>query len=539
MKPFQKHFILQVNLRRLILFIALSGMLVIFVNSYFAFYDTQKKLLTDQFFKINLNYSLKLANTVETFFSSSQSQLNFSAQQLADNMKNADTLQKEVERIRQIGHRFNSISVIDKQGYVRAFSPLQPGVIDVRLTSPSHASTIQANTFLISHPYVSLMGNLIVYISVPIHNAEGEQLGYVGGSIYLNNRNATNEFMNSQFDDDNYDTYVLNKDGTIIYHHDKSRIGQKIDDNALKQMALLGNKGNFRLTDSQGTTFLAGFAKVKRADWIILTLQTEQIVIQALNNVMIDVTKKSAPVLLITLFIITLLTIYIAKPLRMLGLAASRMDDPDVISNIRAVSSWYFEVEHLKRVILWGTILLHKRIGKLSSQAHTDPLTGLLNRRGFHENIEMSLHNNSVVSVIVIDIDHFKNVNDTYGHDVGDEVIKMLGRHLKTNSRKTDLVCRTGGEEFLMLLPGIDIHLAVVIAERLRKNVAEMSFPICQHITISIGVASFLPKEVPIDAALKTADNALYRAKKAGRNKVIVQDIPEDLALMLHKQHKD
>lgn len=539
MKPFQKHFILQVNLRRLILFIALSGMAVIFVNSYFAFYDTQKKLLTDQFFKINLNYSLKLANTVETFFSSSQSQLSFSAKLLADNMKNAEMLQKELERIRQIGHRFNSVSVIDKQGYIRAFSPLQPGVIDARLTSPSHAATVQANTFFISQPYVSLIGNLIVYISVPIHNAEGEQLGYVGGSIYLNNRNATNEFMNSQFDDDNYDTYVLNKDGTIIYHHDKNRIGQKIDDNSLKQMALLGNKGNFRLTDPQGATFLAGFAKVKGADWIILTLQTEQIVTQALNNVMIDVTKKSAPVLLITLFMITLLTIYIAKPLRMLGLAASRMDDPDVISKIRAVSSWYFEVEHLKRVILWGTILLHKRIGKLSSQAHTDPLTGLLNRRGLHENIEMSLLNNSVVSVIVIDIDHFKNVNDTYGHDVGDEVIKMLGRHLKTNSRKTDLVCRTGGEEFLMLLPGIDIHLAVVIAERLRKNVAEMSFPICQHITISIGVTSFLPKEVPIDAALKTADNALYRAKKAGRNKVIVQDIPEDLALMLHKQHKE
>ncbi len=536
MKPFQKHFILQVNLRRLILFIALSGMSVIFINSYFAVYDTQKKLLTDQFFKINLNYSLKLANTVETFFSSSQSQLSFSAQLLADNMKNAETLQKEVDRIRHIGHRFNSVSVIDKQGYIRAFSPLQPGVIDAHLTSPSHAAAVQANTFFISQPYVSLIGNLIVYISVPIHNAEGEQLGYVGGSIYLNNRNATNEFMNSQFDDDNYDTFVLNKDGTIIYHHDKSRIGQKIDDTSLKHMALLGNKGNFRLTDSQGATFLAGFAKVKRADWIILTLQTEQIVTQALNNVMIDVTKKSAPVLLITLFMITLLTIYIAKPLRMLGLAASRMDDPDVISKIRAVSSWYFEVEHLKRVILWGTILLHKRIGKLSSQAHTDPLTGLLNRRGLHENIEMSLLNNSVVSVIVIDIDHFKNVNDTYGHDVGDEVIKMLGRHLKTNSRKTDLVCRTGGEEFLMLLPGIDIHLAVVIAERLRKNVAEMSFPICQHITISIGVTSFLPKEVPIDAALKTADNALYHAKKAGRNKVIVQDIPEDLGLMLHKQ---
>lgn len=539
MKSLQKHFILQVNLRRLILFIALSGMSVIFVNSYFAFYDTQKKLLTDQFFKINLNYSLKLANTVETFFSSSQAQLSYSAQQLADNMKNADTLQKEVERIRQIGHRFNSVSVIDKQGYIRAFSPLQPGVIDARLTSPSHAATIEANAFFISQPYVSLIGNLIVYISVPIRNAEGTQLGYVGGSIYLNNRNSTNEFMNSQFDDDNYDTFVLNKDGTIIYHHDKNKIGQKINDNSLQQMALLGNKGNFRLTDLHGATFLAGFAKVKGADWIILTLQTEQIVTQALNNVMIDVTKKSAPVVLITMFIITLLTIYIAKPLRMLGLAASRMDDPDVISKIRAVSSWYFEVEHLKRVILWGTILLHKRIGKLSSQAHTDPLTGLLNRRGLHENIEMSLLNNSVVSVIVIDIDHFKNVNDTYGHDVGDEVIKMLGRHLKTHSRKTDLVCRTGGEEFLMLLPGIDIHLAVVIAERLRKNVADMAFPICQHITISIGVTSFLPKEVPIDAALKTADNALYRAKKAGRNKVIVQDIPEDLALMLHKQQND
>ncbi|MGK2889814.1 MAG: GGDEF domain-containing protein [Candidatus Malihini olakiniferum] len=86
-------------------------------------------------------------------------------------------------------------------------------------------------------------------------------------------------------------------------------------------------------------------------------------------------------------------------------------------------------------------MLLHKRIGKLISQAHTDPLTDLLNRRGLHENIETTLFNNSVVSVIVIDIDHFKNVNKTYGHDVGDEVSKMLGRHLKTNPLKTDLVC--------------------------------------------------------------------------------------------------
>lgn len=112
-------------------------------------------------------------------------------------MKNTDTLQKEVERIRQIGHRFNSVSVIDKQGYIRAFSSLQPGVIDARLTSPSHAATVQANNFFISQPYVSLIGNLIFYISVPIHNDEGEQLRYVGDYIYLNNRNETNEFMNS------------------------------------------------------------------------------------------------------------------------------------------------------------------------------------------------------------------------------------------------------------------------------------------------------------------------------------------------------
>ncbi|MGK2889815.1 MAG: hypothetical protein ACSLEN_14120 [Candidatus Malihini olakiniferum] len=145
--------------------------------------------------------------------------------------------------------------------------------------------------------------------------------------------------MNYQFNDNNYDTFVFNKNVTIIYHHDKNRISQKIDDNSLQQMALLGNKGKFQLTDSRGATFLAGFAKVKGEDWVILTLQTEQIVTQALNNVMIDVKKKSAPIVLITMFIITLITIYIAKPLRMLGLAASRIEDPDMISKIRAVSS--------------------------------------------------------------------------------------------------------------------------------------------------------------------------------------------------------
>lgn len=146
-------------------------------------------------------------------------------------------------------------------------------------------------------------------------------------------------------------------------------------------------------------------------------------------------------------------------------------------------------------------------------------MTGLYNRRGLATTLEPIAQLGQPFSVIALDIDHFKLINDSYGHDVGDEVIKQLAMQIRDSSRDTDILCRSGGEEFLMLLPGTTLDVATQVANRLRHNVEVMVMPNVHPITISLGVAFWRGEGMPEDA-LKLADEALYRAKQQGRNRV-------------------
>ncbi|MEH6470844.1 MAG: sensor domain-containing diguanylate cyclase [Halopseudomonas sp.] len=162
---------------------------------------------------------------------------------------------------------------------------------------------------------------------------------------------------------------------------------------------------------------------------------------------------------------------------------------------------------------------------ELKTLAMSDPLTGLANRRHLWEHAKQLIaaaeRYQFSRSVIMLDIDHFKRVNDTYGHDVGDEVIKALADTIADAARETDLACRLGGEEFAIVLSHTNVDQAIKLAERLRQRVALLSFSSPQwdlSITISLGVA-VLDKD--LDDALKQADEALYFAKNNGRNQVV------------------
>ena len=154
-----------------------------------------------------------------------------------------------------------------------------------------------------------------------------------------------------------------------------------------------------------------------------------------------------------------------------------------------------------------------------------DHLTGISNRRAFFEVAETEFERwrkrPRPLSLLAIDADHFKKVNDTYGHATGDEVLKHLSRILQDNMRNMDVVARLGGEEFGALLPSIDLKGALKIAERIRKSVAEASFNVDGQIiryTVSIGVSTVDDNVTGVDMLLKLADEAMYVSKKAGRN---------------------
>jgi two-component system chemotaxis response regulator CheY len=211
----------------------------------------------------------------------------------------------------------------------------------------------------------------------------------------------------------------------------------------------------------------------------------------------------------------------------------ARGNRADVVKGLQAGADDYvvkpFDQKELKwRIRIGERILdLERRIKLL---ARTDDLTGALNRRTFMEQAALehsrALREKCPFALIMADIDHFKQVNDTHGHQAGDVVLQHFTRTLGRFSRPYDLLGRYGGEEFILFLPGAALTDAMPIGERLRKQVAAMTVATpgnsgVLQITASFGVAAFAAgTDEPLEGLIKRADDALYAAKRQGRNRV-------------------
>lgn len=168
--------------------------------------------------------------------------------------------------------------------------------------------------------------------------------------------------------------------------------------------------------------------------------------------------------------------------------------------------------------------LQHRRLlRELESQARTDGLTGLANHRYFHDRMEEELsrarRKHQPVSVIMIDLDHFKRINDTFGHRVGDEILRALAALLKINTRRMDVAARYGGDEFAMILPETDSEQARFLCQRLLREVGQLQFEEVPEVSVSIGSATYPEHGETISRLIENADQALYHAKAQGRGR--------------------
>lgn len=178
------------------------------------------------------------------------------------------------------------------------------------------------------------------------------------------------------------------------------------------------------------------------------------------------------------------------------------------------------------------TDFLREKLDYSLEMAVTDALTGLHNRRYMSGQLQAFVqranHGGDPVAVLVLDIDHFKSVNDGFGHDAGDEVLSEFAVRLATNVRAVDLPCRLGGEEFVVVMPGTTLDDAHRIADRIRRDIGQAPFRVMggkEHltVTVSIGVSATLPGEDTPEALLKRADEGVYEAKASGRNQVVAR----------------
>lgn len=191
-------------------------------------------------------------------------------------------------------------------------------------------------------------------------------------------------------------------------------------------------------------------------------------------------------------------------------------------TDIKYVMSEYVKYNYMiivLTILSLLTIYFYEKLQVQTKLASKDELTKTLNRRGCNQEIKVRIPKDLYASLIIFDIDFFKNVNDKYGHDVGDEVLKEVSNIVFTSIRANDIFCRIGGEEFVIYLSNAKLKDAKRVAQNIRKLIEGYKFRFVGHVTISMGVTEkFLSDD--LDTLIKRADSALYRAKNLGRNRV-------------------
>ncbi|MDR6599774.1 diguanylate cyclase (GGDEF)-like protein [Achromobacter deleyi] len=513
---------MRINLRGLVLALTVFSAAAATANALYASYRVQRDLLITNTLESNRVYAAKLAESAGNFLKAAQQQLAYSARHMAVQVDAPDVLAAEVARVQEQTESFNSVGIVGADGVILATTHNFRNFLGTRVDSPGSREAFQARQPVISKPYVSIAGNMLINLSHPIYSNDGRYLGYIAGSIYLRNESALQELLGKHHYQDGSYLFVVDGDGQLIYHVDPTRVGENVLRNPVVAAVTKGRSGAQRVVNTKGVDMLAGYAAEPISGWGIIAQRPADVTLKPINALIWTLIGYATPLALVFLAAIWWCARLISRPLSQLATNVEHQDVAVAMQRVQSVKAWYFEAERLKRAVIWSFTALQEKIGKLNLASITDPLTGLRNRRGTQDAVQDLQASGTPFTVVALDIDHFKRVNDTYGHATGDEVIRGMAQLMRDCSRPSDILCRNGGEEFLILLPNVGVKEASQIAERLRARLADRPVHGVSGITVSAGVAQWPSCGPDIGQVFEAADEALYAAKQQGRNRVVV-----------------
>ena len=512
---------LPVNLRGLILCIVLMSVLATLCNSLVVAYRVQRDALIHSTLESNAAYAAKVASSIGEFLRAAHSNLNYSAKILGKHWDDPQVLHEEALRLKAQDLYFNAIEIIDANGNVLAANPPASQVGDSGFSADGIQQALKERRPLVSSTHISRQGNLVVFISQPVFGKDAEFLGVVVGSVFLLEQSALHTVISSHFHHEGTFAFVADSNRRLLYHPDPKRISEVLSWSPAIDAALRGERGSMEVANSRNVDMLAGYAQVPDSNWAVVVQRPRALSLATLRQLMHDMLMGMVPAGVLGLGLVLAGTTLIARPLRQLSAAAQQLSAAQTPQQLQRINAWYHDASAIRQAMLAGVQLLQQKLGRLSHEAQSDPLTGLANRRAMDELLNVLEQTEQAYSVLALDIDHFKKVNDTFGHDAGDVALKQVAEILKQNSRANDLACRSGGEEFSLLLPDTTQETAGAIAERIRQSIAEARIPQVGKLTISIGVASKANAPMTAQQVLKRADEHLYRAKESGRNRVV------------------
>jgi diguanylate cyclase (GGDEF)-like protein len=369
---------------------------------------------------------------------------------------------------------------------------------------------------------------MIILVSAPIVDKTGKYKGYVGGTIYLEEKNVLSTMLREHFFGDGSNVYVVDKKGDLIFHSEQERVGQHVIKNEAVTKVVSGQSGSQKVTNSLGRDFLVGYAYEPNSSWGIISQTPYEVINQPLQQLVKKMLLYAMPFLLLILVIGWWVASRIAKPLNTLAqISDEAILNPVPAPNIPDIHSYYYEVSLLSKSVKIALQSMNRDLTHLRHEVNIDELTGLVNRRGFDSLMADWIESKNPFALVLFDIDHFKLVNDTYGHVVGDAVLRYLAQQMQQLSSKEDVAFRYGGEEFGILIKHYDLGRAKALADRLREQLATTISPTGQSITVSAGISSFPVHGQTAEQLVMRADEALYYSKENGRNQTTLFTIKE------------
>lgn len=511
----------KIKLQHLIIGVALLAFILTSIASIFSGYKLTKTNLGDHALETNRVYAQKLASTANNYLEEQVKLLSANASDIVKNINEQSYLEEKSDLIRSQTSAFNSIAIVNPQSVVLATSPQALDLIGVKLTSNAMATANKEKRVKISQPYKSVSGRLIIFISVPLFTKENKYVGLIGGTIYLKEKNVLSELLGKHPYDDGSTVYVVDVDGTIIYDENNEKIGTNDGGNKIVSTGLSAKKTDVvKAENTEKQMAFAGFSYVEDADWLVIAQRPAKAVEEPALSMVKKMLIIAIPLLILSLLIVIIAAYKISKPLQRLAELTESSKSKDEESNLRSVPAWYYEAIQLKESLILSFGFLHNQVLDLTDQSQKDALTGLFNRRTVDKLMNQWTAEKQQYAIILFDVDFFKRVNDTYGHDVGDSVLKYIAQLMMRHIRPNDLCCRFGGEEFIILLPNTTVNFAYELAESMRQEFERTASPTGKPITISAGVTEYPSDDMNAAAVIKKVDQLLYVAKGNGRNRV-------------------
>ncbi len=491
-----------------------------------ASYHSNKQSLFETRFALNHSAATKMSQSIDSLFKSMRAGLKYTGAYISVNhLSNEQELQKQLELLRLSGNFFNSIAVVNETGLVRSVAPSSVGMVGQHISAEAAKEALASRKPYISKPYTSSTGRRIVFMSEPLYDKDGVYRGFIGGSLYLQENNILNMmFGKHNIDGDGSYFYIVSSSGHLLYHPDKSRIGADNSTNPVVQKVLRGESGYEQVTNSRGITFLAGYSPVSENGWGVIVQSPISVVYEELDNYIRTILFYTLAPFVVLMITAIWLARRLARPFVSLANLAGKLGRGEKIVLPDIKHHWNREADLLTQTITLALSDLQKQTDQLTHAAMTDSLTGLTNRRTFESIMSQWTEKQQPFALIVMDIDRFKSINDTYGHQAGDEVLKHLARIVTSSVRSNDVCCRYGGEEFVVLLPFTTAPDAWITAERVRSAFETWENPFGIPLTVSLGVAHYPSHAESAEMLFQRADHALYQAKEAGKNRTIIAD---------------